>query len=279
MTETAVIQKSPQPFTKTMLISHLKALGVQAGMTLLVHSSLSQIGYVPGGPVAVIQALQAVLTEAGTLVMPTHSGDYSDPAPWQNPPVPVAWHQIIRDEMPAFDPLLTPTRGMGAVPELFRTWPGVFRSNHPQASFAAWGHAAATITAEHSLEFGLGEQSPLARVYDLEGHVLLLGVGHGNNTSFHLAEIRTNAGRRVQQGAPVWLNGRRVWQWYEDIDYDDEHFPQIGAAFEQVHAVKIGRVGLAECRLFSQKTAVDFATDWLRKQLVQRQRPIIRNDS
>lgn len=269
MTETAVMQKSPHPFTKPILVEHLRVLGVQAGMTLLVHSSLSQIGYVPGGPVAVIQALQKVLTEAGTLVMPTHSGDYSDPGPWQNPPAPQAWHQLIRDEMPAFDPLLTPTRGMGVIPELFRTWPGVFRSSHPDVSFAAWGRHAVAITADHQLAFGLGEHSPLAHIYDLAGFVLLLGVGHANNTSLHLGEVRAGVAKPSQKGAPIWLNGRRVWQRYEDIDYDDEHFPQIGADFEQLHPVQIGNVGLAECRLFAQKTAVDFATDWLRNRLTE----------
>lgn len=266
MTETAVVQKSPQPFTQPILIEHLHSLGLHAGMTVLVHSSLSQIGYVPGGPVAVIQALQAALTEAGTLMMPTHTSDYSDPAYWQNPPVPEAWQQIVRDEMPAFDPHLTPTRSMGVIPELFRTWPGVFRSSHPQVSFAAWGRHAATLTADHALDFGLGEQSPLARLYNLDGQVLLLGVGYGNNTSFHLAEIRVGGGKSIRQGAPVWQNGRRVWHWYDELDYDDELFPQIGADFEQAHPVQIGKVGLAECRLFSQKTAVDFATDWLRRQ-------------
>ena len=265
MTETAVIQKSPHPFTKSILIEHLRALGVQPGLTLLVHSSLSKFGYVPGGPVAVIQALQETLTEAGTLVMPTHSSDYSAPAPWQNPPVPEAWHQTIRDTMPAYDPLLTPTRGMGVIPELFRTWPGVFRRNHPQVSFAAWGQHAAAVTTEHQLNFGLGEGSPLARVYDLAGYGLLLGVGHSNNTSFHLAEIRAGIGKVIRQGAPIWLNGRRTWQWYDELDYNDDCFSELGAAFEQAHPVQIGSVGLAECRLFSQKTAVDFATRWLQR--------------
>ncbi len=263
MTETAVMQNSPHPFTKTILIEHLHALGVQPGMVLLVHSSLSQIGYVPGGPVSVIQALQEVLTPAGTLVMPTHSGDYSDPAPWQYPPAPEAWHQIIREALPAFDPQLTPTRSMGVIPELFRTWPGVFRSSHPQVSFAAWGRYAVAITADHQLSFGLGEGSPLARLYDLGGYVLLLGVGYGNNTSFHLAEFRAQVRPTVPQGAPIWLNGRRVWQLFEDIDEDDSPFPDIGAAFEQDHPVQLGKIGLADCRLFYQKTAVDFATAWL----------------
>ena len=263
MSELDTIKQVKSPRTRASLAADLRQLGVRPGMTLLVHSSLKALGWVNGGPVAVIQALPDVLTPAGTLVMPAHTGDYSDPAAWQNPPVPKDWRQLIRDTMPAYDPLLTPTRSMGRIAELFRTWPEARRSSHPNVSFAAWGKHAQLITVDHELDNSLGEGSPLARIYDLDGAVLLLGAGYDSNTSFHLAEYRAGKAKPEKQGSAMMRNGRRAWVTYDDIAFNDDIFPQIGAVFDETGAVTIGRVGSAECRLFRQKTAVDFATAWL----------------
>lgn len=251
--------------TKTSLVAGFRKLGLREGQALLVHSSLSRIGWVCGGPVAVVQALMELLGEAGTLVMPTHSGDYSEPAKWTMPPVPQHWWETIRREMPAFDPQVTPTRGMGAIPECFRTFPGVRRSSHPMLSFAAWGKEADFVTRDHSLAYGLGERSPLARLYELDAFVLLLGVGYDSNTSFHLAENRLPSSRTTWEGAPIIENGVRVWKSYPEIAFDTDRFEEIGEHFERERGRDIvrGRVGAADVRLFRIRDSVDYAQQWL----------------
>jgi aminoglycoside 3-N-acetyltransferase len=241
----------------------LRRLGLVPGITVLVHSSLSKLGWVNGGPVAVVQALMDVITPRGTLVMPTHSGDYSDPSRWENPPVPQAWWQTIRDTMPPFDPRWTPTRGMGVIVETFRKWPGVVRSAHPALSFAAWGREALFVTANHELDYALGEGSPLARIYDLDGSVLLLGVGYESNTSMHLAEYRAPGATPEDLGAPVIIDGKRQWMTYKDIELDSDVFAAIGASLEEVHPPRTGWVGSAQARFFAQRPAVDFAAAWI----------------
>lgn len=263
MSEASAVERTPSPRTRESLVGELRQLGLAPGSTVIVHASLSSLGWVCGGPVAVVQALQDVVTAAGTIVMPTHSGDYSDPAEWQNPPVPSEWWPVIRESMPAFDPRITPTRSMGQIVEVFRTIPEVLRSSHPAVSFAAWGREAERITAGHALDHSLGERSPLARIYDLDGSVLLLGVGYDRNTSFHLAEYRIPGAQPIESGAPIADGAERVWTVYPDIALDSDPFAELGDAFERTGLVTRSRVGSAEARLFSQRRAVDFAVNWL----------------
>ncbi len=263
MNETQV----PLPPTVTSLTTDLRALGVVPGMSLIVHSSLSAVAdWVIGGAAAVILALEAAIGPTGTLIMPTQSGELSDPASWAHPPVPEAWWESIRREMPPYQPDLTETREMGRIPETFRKQAGVLRSAHPQTSFAAWGNHAQFVVADHALDSALGEASPLARLYALDGAVLLLGVGHERNTSLHLAEYRADfpGKRSFPSAAPLLINGVRQWVEFDVLDFNEEDFAQIGAAFDQATGlVRQGKVGQATALLMPQRPLIDFAVTWL----------------
>ncbi|WP_135547045.1 aminoglycoside N(3)-acetyltransferase [Paenibacillus cymbidii] len=260
-------QDADWPLSIDDLTVGLTKAGVEPGMTMLVHSSLKSFGrWIIGGPAAVVLALEQTLGETGTLVMPAHSGDLSDPAMWSNPPVPEAWWPAIRERMPAYEPDLTPTRSMGAVAECFRKRSGALRSGHPQVSFAAKGPGAAAITDNHSLADCLGERSPLARLYDCGAWVLLVGVGYDRNTSLHLAEYRAAypGKRQIVCGAPIVTATGRQWATFDDVDFCTDDFLAVGEAFERESgAVRSVKIGEATIRLMPQRELIDFAVRWM----------------
>jgi aminoglycoside 3-N-acetyltransferase len=263
MGEKAAIERVDDPVTVSSLVADFRDLGIETGDTLLVHSSLRSIGFVSVGPPAVVDALQEVLTESGTLLMPAFTGQYGDPAIWNSPPVPDDWVEEIRSSRPPFRPAVTPTRGVGAIPECFRNYPGVVRSEHPQFSFAVWGRDAEAIAARHELDDGLGENSPLASVYDRDGTVLMLGTDHDTNTSFHLAEYRAPFPKESSaKTAPLLRDGERVDVAFENVDISSDDFAELGNDFEREVGLTRGAVGAATAKLARQPKLVDFAVEW-----------------
>ncbi|WP_082614967.1 AAC(3) family N-acetyltransferase [Paenibacillus sp. Soil787] len=265
LSELRTIELTINMNTLDSIYNDLLKLGVRKGDILLVHSSLSSLGWVCGGAQAVLMALKQAVGTSGTLVMPSHSGEISDPAEWSNPPVPKEWIEKIYESMPAFDIDLSPTRGMGRISELFRTLPESIRSNHPQVSFSASGKYANAVIDNHQLTPQFGMNTPLGKLYELNAKVLLLGVNYYSCTSFHLAEALNGKMPRKKMGASIIENNKRFWKWFEDYAYDAEDFEQIGNAFEENSNVTIGEIGNAKCRIFNIKAGVDFAGKWLQK--------------
>lgn len=265
MTLKDVINNSYVPNTRESLKEQFVQMGLTKGMTIIVHSSMSKIGWISGGAVSVIQALMDVITKEGTIVMASHTYDYSDPSKWENPAIPEEWFSIVEKNMPAFDKDITPSNYMGKISEVFRTYPGVLRSNHPQYSFIAWGRYAQEITDNHMLDYGLGEDSPLNKIYNLNGMVLLIGVDYDNNTSFHLAEYMINTVKEKIFRSPMLVNNKRKWVKYKDIDLKVEDFNKIGYDFEKEGKVITFNIGQAKSRLFNQRESIDFAKEWMKK--------------
>jgi aminoglycoside 3-N-acetyltransferase len=261
----ADLARASEPVTRGRIAEDLAALGVEPGMTLLVHTSLSALGWVIGGEQAVIDALLDAVGEDGTVVMPTQSWQLCDPAYLNAPEVPPPWWPVIRDHLPIYDPARTPTRTMGVVAELFRTLPETTRSGHPHRSFAAAGRQAARITQVHDLDSPVGERSPLRALYDLGAHTLLIGVGHDKSTALHLAEHRSAypGKHAVRNGAPLLVDGARRWVAWSELWVAEDDFEDLAADFAaQTAQIRVGTVGHARAQLVAQRPMIDFATDW-----------------
>ena len=162
--------------TRERIAVDLRALGVRPGTTLLMHSSLSSLGFVVGGAGAVIGALSEVIGPDGTLVLPTHS-----------------WERAGRGDF-TFDLRSTPSC-VGVISEAFRTMPGVTRSLHPTHAVSAMGPRAAYLTEGHELaSTPCGEGTPYARLIDERCQILFLGTTLDQNTIFHTLEAFAQVG-------------------------------------------------------------------------------------
>lgn len=247
----------------------LEDLGLKAGDNVIVHTSLKSFGFVCGGAQMVIEALLDTVTEEGTVMMPTQTWKNMDPETGVHWEEPKEWWQTIRDNWPAYDKDITPTNTMGAVAEMFRKWPGSVRSEHPVRSFAAKGAMAEYLIENHDISDIFGETSPIGKLYEKNGKVLLLGVGYDKNTSIHLADYRAEypSKKIVKENCAKLVDGKREWITYETIAVDGEDFVEIGEAFEKENDSNVSRVtiGNLEARLMDVRAIVDFATNWIEK--------------
>lgn len=247
--------------TRSRLVRDLQSLGLCAGDIACVHSALGSLGLVVGGPRTVLEALIEVLGPEGTLMMPTFSGDLSDPAHWTTPAVPSDMVDTVRCELPGYDPILTPTRKMGVLPELFRHWPGTLRSSHPQSSFAARGAQSRELCGQHSLDFRFGEDSPLGRLIRLNGKVLILGAPWNTVSLFYFTEFAMPGRREIERQAPVSTPQGTVWKTYRDLDYPNLAHAAVIHLLEHSLARR-GSVGGADSVLFSAPETIDATTVW-----------------
>lgn len=220
----------------------LRALGVEPGAVLLVHSAFRAVRPVDGGPGGLIAALRAALGPSGTLVMPSWSAEDDEP----------------------FDPAVTPAAAdLGVVAETFRRLPGVVRSRHPFA-FAALGPAAQRITADPLPLPPHRPESPAGRVYELDGQVLLLGAGHDANTTLHLAETLAGVPYGIPRHCTVLdAQRRRVRIDYRENDHCCVRFGLADGWLRERGLQREGRVGHAHARLARSRDIVAVALERL----------------
>ena len=54
------------------IVNELRKIGLKENDTVMVHTSLKSMGYICGGAQTVIEALNEVVGEVGTIMMQTH---------------------------------------------------------------------------------------------------------------------------------------------------------------------------------------------------------------
>lgn len=218
----------------TEVANQLRSLGVDEAGVLLVHSSFRAVRPVEGGPAGLIEALRAVLGREGTLVMPAWTGDDHEP----------------------FDPAATPSSpDLGVVPQTFWRLPGVVRSGHPFA-FAATGPLAEEIVSGPLPVPPHVPESPVGRVHDLGGQVLLLGVGHDANTTLHLAELIAGVPYRVMRHVTVFREGGTARIDYGENDHCCARFALADVWLRERGLQSEGIVGYAHARLVRSRDVV-----------------------
>jgi aminoglycoside 3-N-acetyltransferase len=252
--------------TRSQLVDELQALGVTAGQIVMAHASVKAIGRIMGGPNVIVQALLDTLTPTGTLMMYVGWEDIPDFVVSLPPDLQQEYHA----EHPPFDPRIArAVRDHGILAEIVRGWPGARRSLNPEASVAAIGAQAEWITQNHPLDYGYGAGSPLERLVEARGQVLMLGAPLDTITLLHYAENRAQMRHKrvIHYSCPILREGERVWVEIEDYDTGEPHgdyaFEGIAHDYLALGKGRQGTIANAPSYLFDAADLSAFAISWL----------------
>ncbi|HJN17571.1 MAG TPA: AAC(3) family N-acetyltransferase [Armatimonadota bacterium] len=228
--------------------------GVCPGMKLMVHSSLRKFGHVDGGARTVIEALQEVVTEDGTLLLPS----FNHGTPFQGGGAGI------------YDPRETPTPN-GIIPETFRKMPGVWRGMNPTHPYCAWGRDAERFVNRHHLTLTMGPDSPQGMLQREGGYCLFLGTNYHTNTFKHVVEMSTGApclGRRTFAVPVRAPDGRvismRSWGYRASACPISDPHEHIDVMMDVADLHKHSRIGGAITTLFKLEDCFNVLADMLR---------------
>lgn len=237
------------------LIEGLKFTGLGLGDCVLVHSSLSSLGYVEGGAAAVIEAIRTVLGDEGTLIVPTLTGKREDSA--DNPPV--------------FDVAHTKS-WTGIIAETVRQMEGTTRSYHPTHSAAAIGKNAIDILQGHEKsKTPCDEASPYYKNAKLGGKILLIGVDQESNTTIHTCEelsaVPYHLQRETAQAVITGYNGEKITisNRLHEWNKQPTHFNRLEQAYGKRGIMTRTRIGNADIRLINATDMIAYTIDLLHK--------------
>lgn len=260
----------PHFHTRLSLGKDLQELGLRAGDMVMVHAAISTVGRLLSGPDVLIDALRDAVGPSGTIVAYTDWNGAYDELLDCDGRVPEEW----RAHIAPFDPALSRAiRDNGVFPEFLRTTPGARRSANPGGSVAAIGARAEWLTADHPLDYGYGDASPLAKLVEAGGKVLMVGAPLDTMTLLHHAEHLTRIpGKRLRRyEAPFATPAGVVWRMLEEFDtsepvvdgLESDYFARIVTEFLAGGQGAQGPIGEAPSVLVDAASICSFAVAWL----------------
>ncbi|MBO7451046.1 MAG: AAC(3) family N-acetyltransferase [Clostridiales bacterium] len=221
--------------TKKEITDFLKANGIKRDDKVVVHASLRSVGSIENGADGLIDAMADYL-DKGLLLIPTHT-----------------WDEVCRDN-PFYD-VRKSVPCIGTLSEVaFRRIDGI-RSLHPTHSVVAFGpDAAEYIKGEENCASPAPVGSCLSRLYEENGKVLLIGVGHERNTYLHSVDERLGIPDRLNPNPFVITikdyNGNFIktppFRSHFTAASDtcvSEYYPNYKEALEYTGAVKYAKLG------------------------------------
>ena len=241
--------------TKEELVKELRLLGLSRGMLLLVEADSDRLPYLVGGEQALVDALMEVVGYEGTIVCASFTSELLDPACIPECPFPYeSWEEIRCNALPYQPKLSLPKYSDPFVRQFLRN-DGIVRSYHPLYSFAAWGKYAKVICRRHPLHFGLNEESPLGRICDLNGYVLLLGTSFEKACIHALAQYRSQRLPICIRRLPVEKNTSLLWKDVLDYRLDHSRISAVQEMMEDRRTISYSYLGNARITLFSAHEA------------------------
>lgn len=264
----------PDFLTRAGMAETLRALGLRDGDAVMVHGAMSRFGPMLNGPDAFVGAVQDAVGPTGTvLAYVDWDGAYHDLLD-EDGRLPDRW----KAHVPTFDPAASRAiRDNGILAEFIRTTPGARRSGNPGASVAAVGARADWFTADHPMDYGYGPGSPLAKLVEAGGKVLMAGAPLDTMTLLHHAEhLADIPGKRViRHECPISTSDGVTWRRVEEFDtarpivsgLADDYFAEIVRDHLAAGAGRRGRIGGAELTLVEAADVCAFAVQWLERRM------------
>lgn len=226
--------------TTETLLQDLRALGIQPGSMLEVHSSYKSLGPVQGGAGAVLDALTQAVGPQGAIVMPSFRLSNNLPLDEEDRTLGLTLKIRILDAD-------EPRSGMGILPDLLRRWPDV-RTGEGLFRVSAWGRDA-------ELHCRQGFQ----RIIDEGGWALLIGVDIYRLSSMHYMEGELpHEITDIFRPSPAALARYPEGQWFIESG-----LPPVKAWYKiqdrayDLGLIRDGRVGQARCMFFPVKPVVE----------------------